>query len=328
MRCFLFISSLAAVLVYSCSDTDTAVDPVANRQPYKKITDSIRQYPSNAELYYHRGSLFYSNNQLVHAENDLRKAWELDPTEEHALSLTTVLKQKNADSAISFLQTALQKRPQSISLNIGLARGYQSKGQLNEALRICDALLDKFPNQLDALLLKSELLDALGKPQESLAAMETAFRYAPTDMEIAYELAYAYAEKKNPKALPLTDALLRDDSTESAARAYYSKATYYKNIGSKKEALKNYDAAIRINYNFLDGYLDKGIYLYEQKEYVAALKSFTLGQRVSPATADFYYWIAKTQEATGNKKEAKLNYERAYSLDKTMVEARKAAARL
>lgn len=328
MHRYLFCSMMAAVLLYACSANDNADDPVVNREPYKKITDSIQLSPNNAELYYHRGSLFYSNNQMVHAEKDLRKAWELQPTEEHALSLTTVLKQKNQDSAISFLKTALQKMPESIALNIGLARGYQAKGDTGEALRICDAVLQLYPNQLDALLLKSDLLGSMDRPKESLAVLETAMRYAPGDKDIAYDLAYAYAEQKNSNALRLTDQLLRSDSTESAARAYYIKALYYQNTGAKAEALKNYDAAARINYNFLDAYLDKGIYLYELKNYDAAMKSFQLGQRISPATADFFYWIAKTQEATGNKEEAKLNYQRAYSLDKTMVEARKAASRL
>jgi tetratricopeptide (TPR) repeat protein len=72
----------------------------------------------------------------------------------------------------------------------------------------------------------------------------------------------------------------------------------------------------------------KGEVLYDQKKYADALKAFSLVITITPTYADAYYWIAKTWEAQGNKAEAKLNYERAYQLDKKFLEAREAAQRL
>ena len=75
----------------------------------------------------------------------------------------------------------------------------------------------------------------------------------------------------------------------------------------------------------LDTYLDKGQLLLEQKKYEQALRTFATGQKLSPGTADFYFWVAKTQQAVGNNKDAKMNFERAFALDKTMTEAKAAA---
>ena len=325
-RTYLAVFSLALIVV-ACSD-QSEPESLLTQPPYNKITDSIRLEPRNADLYYRRGGLLYSNNQPGMAEQDLRTAWQLTPKEEYALSLTTVLRQKNTDSAILFLQNALQKVPASIALKIGLARGYEQKGQYDKALSICDAISAQYPTQLDALILKADILKDQDKDQEALGALEKAYSFAPFDKELAYNLAFEYAAADNPKALTLSDSLIKTDSTETAARAYYVKATYYNHTGNIPQAYRNYDLSIAQDYNFMDSYLDKGQLFYQQKKYGDALKTFELALKVSPTTAEFYFWIGKTQEAMGNKADAKLNYQRAYGLDKTMAEAKQAADRL
>lgn len=324
----LFRALIPVSLFVACSNEANQPDSVLSQQPFQPLTDSIRQFPRNSDLYYRRGVLLYENNQVAFAEQDLRQAWHLQPREDYALSMTTLLREKNTDSAIAFIGEALKKLPNSIALQIGLARGYQNKKQLDKALAICDRILGQYPNQLDALVLKSELLQEQGKDKEALASLETAYAYAPQDASLGYELAYQYAEAGNPKTLPLTDALIKADPTETVARAYYIKGVYYDQTGAREEAIKSYDQAIRTNYNFMDAYRDKGISYYDQKKYAEALKTFQLARTISPATAEFYYWIGKTQQAMGNGAEAKLSYQRAYGLDKTMTEAKEAADKL
>ena len=315
------------VFFIACANEEEDHSLVA-QPPYDKITDSIKQSPNDADLYYRRGSLLYSNNQFVFAEQDLRTAWQLKPTEQYALSVVTVLKEKNVDSAIIFIQQALNKLPQSVALQVGLARAYQQKNNLDKAISVCNDILSNYQSQLDALLLKAELLQAQNKNAEAIAVLETAHMYAPSDADISYDLAYNYAEAKNPKALSLTDSLIKVDKTENIAKAYYVRATYYKNINDLNNAIKNYDESITLDYNFLDAHLEKGQTLYRSKKYKEAQQTFQLALKVSPSTADFYFWLAKTQEAMGNKEEAKLNYQRAYGLDKTMTEAKEAADKL
>ena len=216
----------------------------------------------------------------------------------------------------------------SITSEIARARDLQQSGQYPEAMQIVDAMIQKYPGQLDALNIQAEILKEQGKREESLIILEKAYSMEPRDKETAYNLAYEYAEAKNPNAISLTDTLIKYDKTETVARAWYIKATYYLNTGNEKEALRFYDSANIADYNFLDAYLDKGQIQLKQKKYDAALKTFALGQKLSPGAADFYFWVAKTQEAMGNKADAKANYERAYALDKLLTEAKEAAERL
>ena len=324
----LFAILLPLSALVACSNNNDTEDTMLIQPPFQPLTDSIKQFPKNAELYYRRGVLLYQNNQAEYAAQDLRQAWQLQPKEEYALSITTLLRKKNTDSALLFINQALQKIPNSIALQIGLARGYQNKNDINKALAICNDIIAKYPNQIDALLLKSELLQAQNKPAEALAALEQAFSYAPTDAQLGYELAFQYAEAGNSKALQLTEALIKADQTETVAQAHYIRGIYHHRKGNKADALRSYDEAIRSNYNFMDAYRDKGQLFYEQKQYNEALKTFSLALRIAPSTAEFYFWIGKTQQAMGNKEEAKLNYQRAYSLDRSMSEAKEAADKL
>ncbi|HEU4901611.1 MAG TPA: tetratricopeptide repeat protein [Flavisolibacter sp.] len=234
----------------------------------------------------------------------------------------------NNEEKPSGTQSPEVKTMDSLTAQINLAKNYQEKKEFNKALAITDAMLQKFPGQLDAIGIKAEIFREQGKGQEALALLEKAYALQPRDKETAYNLAYEYAEAKSPKALALTDTLIKYDKTETVARAWYIKASYYNNTGNAKEAMRYYDSSNIADYNFLDAYLDKGQLLFRQKKYEQALKSFALGQKLSPGTADFYFWVAKTQEAMGNKADAKANYERAYALDKSMTEAKEAAERI
>jgi tetratricopeptide (TPR) repeat protein len=324
-----FPALMVPLVLFGCSNhTSSQEDEVLSQPPCDKVSDSIHKAPKDAALYYRRGTLLYTNEQTALAEKDFKKAWELNPNEEHALRLTTVLKSRNADQAINFLQEALKKIPGSISLNILLAKGYESKNDLDKALAICNNIISQYPGQLDALMLKSEILHKQDKNAEALAVLEKAYSYAPGDVDLAHQLAFEYADSKNPKVLSLADSLIKADVQNRHAEPYYFKGLYYENTGRYTEAIQYFDEAIRHDYNFLDAYMDKGQTYFEQKKYVEALKTFQLASTVFPTEALPYYWLGKTQEVLGSKVEARLDYERAYGLDKTLEEAKQAADRL
>ena len=317
---------LAAIfLLVSCNNHEET-EPVLTKAPYNTLTDSIKLEPNNADLYYRRGVLLYQNEQKGLAAADLRKAWNITPKEQYALSLTTLLRDKNADSAILFLQGAIDRYPNSIALHIGLARGYQQKGDLQKALTICNQLLSAFPNQLDALLLKAELLKGLNQTDEEIATLEKAYSYAPLDKEVAYKLAFDYAETKNSKVLTLTNNLSKIDSL--AAEPYYFKGIYFSNMNNSAEAIRSFDKAIQKDFYFLNAHINKGIVYYDNKQFNYALKTFALVAKISPSNDEAYYWLAKTQEALGDKQNAKANYQRAYALNKENTEAKAATDKL
>lgn len=317
---------LLLMLFVACNDPEGA--EVLHQPPFAALTDSIAHRPKDAELHYRRATLLLEHEQDALAEKDFRRSWELQPNEDNAIGTARLLIGRNNDSAVAFLEAAVKKVPESLVLQVSLARGYQQKKEYDKALAVCNRIIENYPNQLDALLLKSEVLKVQNKKQESLATLEQAYHYAPFDAELVHLLAYDYAEAKNPRALTLSDSLLRADSLQRHAEPYFFKGVYYAAAGNKAAALQQFNEAIRHDYNFLDAHMEKGVLQFENKQYAEARKTFELALAISPAYAYAYLWLGKIAEAQHQPQKAKDLYLRAYSLDKSLTEAKEAADKL
>jgi tetratricopeptide (TPR) repeat protein len=334
MRHFLKILTVLTAGAYflftGCNNQqeDVAFDEILTRPPFASLTDSIRTEPRRDELYFRRAVLLNKENFPEPALKDFNKAWSLQKDERYALGVSTILLDRNPDSAIHFLNAAIKHVPNSILLQLTLARAYEAKGKIDEALLICDNILKINPVQVDVLKIKAGLMDKKGNPAESLSILEKAYGVAPYDLELNHELAYKYAETKNPRVLQLCDSLIKQDSLKMYAEPYYYKGIYYSNINEKQKAISLFDQAVQQDYYFLNAYIEKGRVLFDLKKFNEAFKVFNLAMTISPRFADSYYWMGRCQEELGQKEEAKLNYQRAFGLDKTFTQAKEAADRI
>lgn len=327
-RLFLFIVALSILTGCNNSEESSAYGDLFKQQRFAPLTDSIKKDSKNPELYFRRAVLLNSNNLPEPALADFQKAWSINKQEKYAYAISSLLIDKKSDSATVFLREALQAIPNSILLRLSLARSLDAQGQTDAALAACNEILQLNPQQVDALVLKSDLLEKKNMVAESIGVLEQAYAITPYDLELNYNLAYKYAENKNAKVIALCDSLAAKDSLGIHAEPYYYKGIYYSNINESGKAIAQFDQAIKKDYQFKNPYIEKGRILYEQKKYPDAMKVFQLVMRLSPSFADSYFWMAKCQEATGQKAEAKLNYQRAYGLDKSWTEAKEAADRL
>ena len=318
------------LFVSSCNNADDSspYEELLSRPPYASLTDSIHKNAADPDLYYRRGSLLYKNNNNPPALIDLKKAWSLDKREIYAVGISNILVAEKPDSAILFLKGALKELPKSIPLQLNLVQVYANKQQPDEALSVCNKLIEQQPKHVGALMIKSDLLESTGDSVGSLRTLEQAYMLAPFNEDLCYNLAFKYGQSKNPRAVVLCDSLIKNDTIEKKAEPYYFKGIYYGNINDKVKALDYFDKAIQKDYTFLDAYMDKGKILFESKKINEAAKTFQVALRVSPTYADAYYWLGKCQEALGERDEAKLNYQRAYGLDKSLTEAKEAAEKL
>ena len=322
----LVTAACSMTIISSCNDNSSAspYDEILEQKAFAAITDSIKKDPANDQLRFRRAVLLNTNNFPEPALADFQKAWSLKKEEKYALGISTLLLEKKADSAILFLQEALKEIPRSYLLRLSLARGYTATNKTKEALAICDEILSQKPDLADVIKLKADLLDKENQTAAATQLWEQAYQLAPFDVELNYILALRYAEGKNPRVLSLCDSLIRADTEGRHAEPYYYKGIYYANINDNARAITSFDEAIQHDFYFLDGYIEKGSLLYEMKKYEEAIAVFNLALTISPSFADAYYWIAKCQQAMGKKEEARVNYLRAFELDKTMKEAREA----
>lgn len=321
---------IAIILLPGCSNNHpvSGFGELLSQPPFAILSDSIKKEPLRDDLYFNRAVLLNKNNFPEPALEDFKKAWSLKKDERYALGISTILLDKNPDSAILFISSALKELPESFLLQLSLARNYDAQNRTDEALQTCNEMLQKNPEQADVLKLKAALLNKKGNAEECIAVLLKVYNLTPFDAELNYMLALKLAETKNSRVLSLTDSLIKADSMGSHAEPYYYKGIYFSNLGDKEKALINFDQAIKHDYHFLESYIEKGSVLYDEKKYADALKVFNLALTISPKYADAYYWVGKCQEAMGQPEDARLNYQKAFALDKTITEAKDAADRL
>ncbi|HSU27798.1 MAG TPA: tetratricopeptide repeat protein [Chitinophagaceae bacterium] len=328
----LMIVLLTAWLVLGCScknrKNESAYSEILSKPAFSALTDSIRLSPDNDDLYFRRAIQLNLNNYPEPALVDFKKAWSLKRDERYALGISRLLLDKNPDSSLRFLNQALHELPNSFLLQLIMVRAYDAAGDTTKALATCDRILGQFPDQVDILKMKAGFLSGRGDRAGAILALERAYHFIPNDPELTETLVSAYAESKNIKLLRVCDSLIRKDSLHQNAAPYYYKGVYYSNTGDNTTALSLFDQAIQHDYNYLTAYIEKGRILFEQKKINEALKVFQLANTIRASFPDPYYWIGKCQEAMGQKEEARLNYERAYSLDKTFILAKQAADKL
>ena len=321
---------ISMILISSCNDkgTDSPFSDILEQEPYAVLTDSINNEPANDGIYFRRAVLLNSNNLPEPALEDFKKAWSLKKDERYAYGFSNLLLDKKPDSAILFLNAAIKELPNSFLLHLTLARSYDANGKTENALELVNKILQSNPEQVDLMKMKAGLLGKKGNNPEAIAILEKAYSLTPYDIELNYELAFKYAESKNPRVIKLCDSLIKVDTLNLHAEPYYYKGIYFSNMNDKAKALSLFDEALQHDYYYLNAYIEKATVLYDQKKFGDALKTVQLANTISATFPDAYYWMGKCNEAMGNLAEAKLNYQRAFSLDNTFTEAKEAADKL
>src|SRR5436190_20901768 len=115
--------------LWGCNSNDNSSSPfseILSQAPYASITDSIRKQPGRDDLYFRRAVLLNKNNLPEPALADFKKAWSLAPAETYAVGISNILLEKKPDSAILFLRKAIEEIPNSLFLQLSLARAYDA----------------------------------------------------------------------------------------------------------------------------------------------------------------------------------------------------------
>jgi len=317
--------ALAGCCITACNNQDDKKNDATaalHRLPYAPLTDSLDKAKGDAAgLYYRRAELLAHNNLHELAAVDFRHSWELRPDEttgfRYAATLGII---GQADRAMQLLKDCERRFPDNPAFPSMLGELYQQSGKIREAIAVYDSILVKDSADFEAWYEKGLLLEKAKDTAGAITALANAWRLQPTNT-YGLELAHMYAENRNPAALPICDEILKKDSAHELLDPLFIKGIFYSNTTQYKKAIVQFDSCIRRDWKFTDAYLEKGIALYEQKQYDSAMSTFLMTVRVSNTYPDGYYWVGRCYEATGRNAQAILYYRQALALDKDFTEA-------
>jgi len=323
------------IIIFSCggcggSDkaNNTEESDILRKPFLKAISDSIRQFPKNADLYLRRAILLSRADAHEIANADYKKSWELNPSKENALQYAANLAIIGRPvERLKLLQECIRKFPDVPEFKRLMGEAYVEAGKSKMALDLYDDLLNKDSLDFEAWYEKGLLLEQMHDTTHALIALKKAYALQPMNT-YALELAHLYAEMKNPVALEICDDVLRRDFARELVDPFFIKGIYYANMLQYSFAVVQFDSCIRRDWKFTDAYIEKGIVFYKEKNYDEALSIFQLAATVSNTDPDAYYWIGRCYEISNKKEEAIAYYERAVALDKNFTEAKAALKRL
>jgi tetratricopeptide (TPR) repeat protein len=231
------------------------------------------------------------------------------------------------------LRDSIKKYPTDTLLKYNLAMALENLGRYKEAVAALDSMnftktdSANLKIYFNYLFKRSQLLQMAGDTASAIKTLEL-FVIPGELTEAGKQLAFLYAETKNPKTISICDAMNRSDASGKDPEPDYMKGVYFYNISEYDKAIQQFNSCISRDYTFLDAYMEKGRILFRQAKFIEAIEVYDLAIKVSGTFADAFYWKARCQEALGQKEDAKLNYQRAYALDNTLTEAKEAAAKL
>jgi tetratricopeptide (TPR) repeat protein len=292
------------------------------------ITDSIKRYPDNPELYMRRARMLSHMNKHDLATPDYKKAWEITGDQFVALDLASnlMLSQKLAE-AVKILEEGIKKFPGNTEFSRRLAEIQVQEGNFSRAIAEYDKITATDSSNFEAWYDKGSLYLKMKDTANAIKALEKSFAIMPINYS-GMVLAEIYVAQKKSRVLDICDVILSRDTAHVQTEPIYMKGVYYADMKQYDSALVQFDEVIRRDWKMTDAYIEKGIILYERKKYDEALKVFNMTVTVSNTDADGYYWLGRTYEATGKIQDAITNYERAVALDRTFTEARAALRRL
>jgi tetratricopeptide (TPR) repeat protein len=330
---FYFVVIIFSLLtISSCNLLDDGQElnseKVLRKPPYSNLSDSIKRFPDDAALYLKRADLLMQYKHRELAVKDYEKAWTIQPDEVTAMRYTAGLFMSGREKqAIDLLTECMKKFPDNTEFPRRLSEAYLQSGKPREALRQYNIIVEKDPENFEAWYERGVILAEMKDTAEAINSLERAYALQPLQ-SFGLTLANLYAETANPKTIDICDALISRDPEQQVVDPLFLKGVYYSNSRQPALAVQQFDSCIRRDWKFTEAYIEKGIVLFDQKQYEEALKTFTLATQVTNTYADAYFWIGRCHEAKGNKEEAADYYYKALALDQGFTEAREGLQRL
>jgi len=249
---------------------------------------SLDLQPGEAWVMAARGAAQADLGLSEKALQDVNAALQLAPGYVWALELKgrILFDSGSYTEAIEVLRSAIAAEGADESAYNDLAEQLIFQNQPDEALKVIDMALSKFPKAAMPVALRGEALRIQGKPAEALSSFEQALSVDP-------EFIYAWARK----------------------------GTVLHELNRDSEALAAFDEALKLNPRYTWALVQKAITRESAGSIDEAIELLKAATQSNQKSAWAWWWLARAQEAAGRLEEALQAADRALAITNDYVDA-------
>ena len=225
----------------------------------------------------------------------------------------------NQSSAIMQQINRVNQFPDSTPLRVAAIETLDSIGALKEAIAQVDSLIKRDSLHAGYWTKKGELSEKIGDSSGALRCYRFAARIYPSP-DLLLRAANLLAEQKNDTALLLLKSIASEwnDATYLSHVAFI-RGVYYARKGMAAAAHHSLDECIRMNYNYMEAYMEKGFLYWDAGKIAAAKKIFNTVIQLKSTYADGYYWLANCEARLKDTTGAVAHFQQAQRLDPGMA---------
>ncbi len=276
---------------------------------FHTLSEKINENPTNAALYFERGSKYFEKNILERAELDFKDACTLDSNNVDYLFMyarTNYLLNKTILAATIYEKIILLE-PTFIDPKIKLADLYYITKEHEKSILIANSIIALDKTNAYAYHIKAMNYKDVGDTLKAVANFQKAIEFDNNDYDSHIILAKIYLAQKNKLALEFINAALRIKPND--IDALFARATFWQNEKQYKMALIDYGKVIEKNKEYYQCYYNVGYINFETGYIKEAIYNFDKCVRMMNDFLPAYYMRGLCYEILKDKTNAKLNYE-------------------
>lgn len=229
---------------------------------------------------------------FLNNDTEWNKLWEKNWFSELEIKIGDIIYLYNKQDVNTLIETIEDTRkiyPKSIELLIWKAKAFILGQNNKEALKSINYILKKLdPNNIDALNLKTKILQNKKKYKSLAQLYLSIYNIQPWEIQWKFKAALAYNKamlfKESIKELEFYtkfDTLYAD--------AYYYMGNSYFNLNNKQKAIENYSRSIQLYMGNPDCYYERAICYYDLNQLDKAFFDLCMALDLKPTDGRYYY---------------------------------------
>jgi len=285
-----FIIALAIILVVSCNNNDKPTPKSKNQKKEQSgektlrkgmtfeidsLTNIIEQDPNNAKYYMERAELWLNEKKHIPADHDLKKAVELDSTNENyllAYGNHSALMNNTRLSKMVWEKCA-NLNPENKSCRIKLSELHFFVQEYKKSITYANEVLkvDK-DNHLAYFFLGMSLLET-GDTLRAVRSFQNSIENKPDFIRSMEMLASIYTQKNDLLAIDYYKAILNINPNHS--HVHFNMGVFFQNRKDYNKSLNFYEIALQLDPENSGVLYNTGFVLQELKQYEKSIKYFS-----------------------------------------------------